>query len=78
MVRTKHSESKWLCINSDTATMLKLQFSHTENGIITTTLTVLFLSHIIAMPRTEKYVFIVTVQFLSHSTEADSTGCLLL
>lgn len=56
--------------------MLKLQFLHKENGIITTTLTVLFLSHIIAMPRNKKYVFIVTLQFLAQSTEADSTGCL--
>lgn len=28
------------------------------------------------MPKTKKYAFIVTVQFLAHSTEADSTGCL--
>lgn len=30
----------------------------------------------IAMSRTKKYVFIITVQFLAHSTEADSTGFL--
>lgn len=66
----------WWKSNSDTPNMLKLPFPHTQNAITATTLTVLFLSLIRDMPRTKKYAFIVTAQFLAHSTEADSTGCL--
>ena len=59
--RTEHLESDWPCIYSDTVTMLKLQFLFQYNGIIITTLTVLFLSLITVMHRNMKCAFIAMV-----------------
>lgn len=74
MESTTHLESSH--INSDTANMLYLQLPYLQNGIITTTLTVLFLSLIIAMPRTKKYAFIATVQSWHTTLKSDIAGCL--
>lgn len=67
MERAKHLESGWPYLSPDIETKLKSQFPHLQNGIITTVLTVLFQSLIVAMPQTKTHAFPTAVHFLAHT-----------